>query len=193
MKKKSNAAIYKAAELANTLANIESCLATLVKEKCKPFQSLNQLTIYIGNQIDLDPSVFRKKEAKHRELLNKYVHILVSQDNKPKHENNTLEALQIKNLELKRKVAILEKELKKPSSKLHLLPNYTNNQPSNTQPSNKYEIDNLCMLINDILKCQHNLKFKGGELYNYETFSEDEELVSDAKRCETYLEWKNGR
>lgn len=193
MKKKSNAAIYKAAELANTLANIESCLATLVKEKCKPFQSLNQLTIYIGNQIDLDPSVFRKKEAKHRELLNKYVHLLVSQDNKPKHENNTLEALQIKNLELKRKVAILEKELKKPSSKLHLLPSHTNNQQSNTQPPNKYEIDNLCMLINDILKCQRNLKFNDGELYNYETFSEDEELVSDAKKCATYLEWRNGR
>lgn len=193
MKKKSNAAIYKAAELANTLENIESCLETLVKEKCKPFQSLNQLTIYIGSQIDLDPSVFRKKEAKHRKLLNKYVHLLVSQNNKPKHENNTLEALQIKNLELKRKVAILEKELKKPSSKLHLLPNHTNNQPSNTEPSKKYEIDNLCMLINDILKCQHNLKFKDGELYNYETFSEDEELVSDAKKCETYLEWKNGR
>ncbi|MNJ58304.1 hypothetical protein D3C77_539320 [compost metagenome] len=188
MKKKSNAAIYKAAELANTLSNIESCLATLVKEKCEPFQSLNQLTIYIGNQIDLDPSVFRKKEAKHRKLLNKYVHLLVSRDNKPKYDNNTAEALQIKNLELKRKVAILENELKKPTSKLHLLSNHTN-----TQSSDKYEIDNLCMLINDILKCQHNLKFKDGQLYNYETFSEDEELVSDAKKCETYLEWKNGR
>lgn len=188
MKKSSNAAIYKAAELANTLANIEGCLATLVKQKCEPFQSLNQLTIYIGNQIDLDPSVFRKKEAKHRKLLNKYVPLLVSQDDKPKHDTHTVEALQIKNLELKRKVAILENELKQPTNKLHLLPNLRN-----TQPSSNYDIDNLCMLINDILKCQQNLRFKCGELYNYETFSEDEELVSDAKKCETYLGWKNGR
>jgi len=193
VKKKSNAAIYKAAELANTLANIEACLATLVEEKCEPFQSLNKLTIHIGNQIDLDPSVFRKKEGKHREVLNKYLHLLVSEDKKPKTENNTLEALQIKNLELKRKVAILENELKKPSSKLHLLPCLTSTPSPNTQPSNKYEIDNLCMLVNDILKCQHNLRFKNGELYNYETFSEDEELVSDGKKCEIYLEWKNGR
>lgn len=193
MKKKSNAAIYKAAELENTLSNIESCLAALVEERCEPFQSLNQLTIYIGQQIDLDPSVFRKKEAKHRKLLNKYVHLLVSQNNKPKHDNITVEALQIKNLELKRKVSILENELKNPSNKLHLLPNRTSNQPLSIQPLNKYEIDNLCMLINDILKCQRNLKFKDGELYNYETFSEDEELVSDAKKCEIYLEWKNGR
>lgn len=193
MKKKSNAAIYKAAELANTLANIESCLATLVKEKCGSFQSLNQLTIYIGKQIDLDPSIFRKKEGKHRKLLNKYVHLLVTQDNKLKSEDNLLEALQIKNLELKRKVAILENELKKPSSKLHLLPSLKKTESLNIQPPNKYEIDNLCMLINDILKCQHNLKFKNGELYNYETFSESEELVSDAKKCKVYLEWQNGR
>jgi hypothetical protein len=190
VKKKSNAAIYKASELANTLANIEGCLATLVKQKSEPFQSLNQLTIYIGNQIDLDPSVFRKKEAKHRKLLNKYLPLLVSQNDNPKHGTHTIEALQIKNLELNRKLTILENELKQPTSKLHLLP--IPNRPT-TQQSSNYEIDNLCILISDILKCQQNLRFKSGELYNYETFSEEEELVSDAKKCKTYLEWKNGR
>lgn len=186
MKNKPNCAVYQASKLANTLENIESCLITLKKEE--PFPSINKLTIEIGRQVDLDPSIFRKREGAHRKLLDKYVKNLVSAKKLTENSATSFEALVIRNKELSRKVAILERELKTPSNKLALIP---------TTPkqviSNVIEIDSLCMLVDDILKCQRNLQFKNGELYNYETFSEEEDLVSTLKNCKTYLDWKDGR
>ena len=185
MKRKPNCAAYQAKQLANTLRSIESCLILL--KKGKPFPSINQLTLEIGKQLDLDPSIFRKTTGEHRRLLNKYVQDLVS---KPEKELSTpsADALKIRNIELARKVSILEKELKGPHNKLALVP------PKIAKTDSRlFDLDSLCMLIDDILKCQRNLQFKNGALYNLETFSEEDELVSIKNNCQVYLEWKNGR
>ncbi|AZE47288.1 hypothetical protein C4K04_1598 [Pseudomonas chlororaphis] len=186
MKNKINFAAYQANKLANTLENIESCLITLKKED--PFPSINKLTMEIGRQVDLDPSIFRKRKGPHRKLLDKYVKELVFNNKTAETSATSIEALAIRNKELSRKVTILERELKTPSNKLALIPT----TPKQVN-SNIIEIDSLCMLIDDILKCQRNLQFKDGALYNYETFSEEEELVSIVKNCKTYLDWKDGR
>ena len=186
MKNKINCAAYQAKKLANTLENIESCLITLKNEA--PFSSINKLTIEIGRQIDLDPSIFRKLDGKHRKLLDKYVMELVSNEKVTATSATSTEALAIRNTELSRKVAILEKELKNPSNRLALIS--TTSKQANSSP---IEIDSLCMLVDDILKCQRNLQFKDGALYNYETFSEEEELVSIVKYCKIYLDWKDAR
>lgn len=186
MKNKINCAAYQAKKLANTLENIESCLITLKNEA--PFPSINKLTIEIGRQVDLDPSIFRKREGKHRKLLDKYVMALVLNNKVAVTSATYAEALAIRNTELSRKVAILEKELKTPSNKLA----HFATTPKQANP-NIIEIDSICMLIDDILKCQHNLQFKDGALYNYETFSEEEELVSIVKNCKPYLDWKDAR
>jgi len=152
------------------------------------FPSINQLTLEVGRQVDLDPSIFRKRKGAHRKLLDKYIKDLVSNSKITEISANSIDALTIRNKELSRKVAILERELKQPSSKLALLP-ITPKQGK----LNLVDLDSLCMLIDDILKCQRNLQFKSGALYNYETFSEEEELISIEKNCKTYLDWKNGR
>jgi len=186
MKRIPNCAAYQANKLTNTLENVESCLIML--KGGAPFPSINQLTIEVGRHVDLDPSIFRKLTGKHRKLLDKYLKDLVSNSKKTEISENSIDALTIRNKELSRKVAILEKELKQPSNKLALLPITPKQGNSNT-----FDLDSLCMLVDDILKCQHNLRFKDGALYNYETFSEEEELVSIVKNCKTYLDWKDGR
>lgn len=186
MKNKPNCAAYQANKLANTLENIESCLISLKKEK--PFPSINQLTKEVGKRIDLDPSIFRKRESAHRKLLDRHVKELVSKNKALETSATSIEALAIRNKELSRKVAILERELKTPNNKLALLT--TAIKPENSHP---IDLDRLCMLVDDILKSQRNLQFKEGALYNYETFSEEEELVSIEKNCKTYLDWKDGR
>lgn len=186
MKRIPNCAAYQANKLTNTLENVESCLIML--KGGEPFPSINKLTIEVGKHVDLDPSIFRKLTGKHRELLDKYLKDLVSNSKTTEISENSIDALTIRNKELSRKVAILEKELKQPSNKLALLP-ITPKQGN----SNIFDLDSLCMLVDDILKCQHNLQFKDGALYNYETFSEEEELVSIVRNCKTYLEWKDGR
>ena len=186
MKKKPNCAAYQANKLANTLENIESCLIALKKEKL--FPSINQLTNEIGRQIDIDPSIFRKRESAHRKLLDRHVKELVSNNKTLEPSATSIEALAIRNKELSRKVAILEREIKTPNSKLALLTTATK-----AGNSNLIDLDSLCMLVDDILKSQRNLQFKDGALYNYETFSEEEELVSIRKNCKTYLDWKDGR
>ncbi|QZI69321.1 hypothetical protein K5F93_23585 [Pseudomonas protegens] len=142
----------------------------------------------IGKQIDIDPSIFRKRDGKHRELLNKYVKYLVLETKSSVSNETSIDALTIRNKELKRKVDILEKELKNLPSKLAP----TSPEIATIKP-NLYELDNLCMFIDDILNCQQNLQFRDGALYNLETFSEEEELVSTSKACRIYLDWKNGR
>jgi hypothetical protein len=185
MKRKINCAAYQAKKLANTLENVESCLITL--KGGEPFPSINKLTVEVGRHVDLDPSIFRKLEGAHRKLLNKYIKHLVSNSRTMENSATSIDALTIRNKELSRKVAILEGELKKPSNKLALL------QTPKQENSQLFNLDSLCMLIDDILKCQHNLQFRDGALYNYETFSEEEEIVSIAKNCKTYLDWKDGR
>lgn len=186
MKRKINCAAYQANKLANTLENVESCLITL--KGGEPFPSINKLTVEVGRHVDLDPSIFRKLDGAHRKLLNKYIKDLVSNSRTTENSATSIDALTIRNKELSRKVAILEQELKHPSNKLSLL------QTTPKQENSKFfDLDGLCMLIDDILKCQHNLQFRDGALYNYETFSEEEEIVSIAKNCKTYLDWKDGR
>lgn len=185
MKRKPNCAAYQANQLANTLRSIESCLILL--KKGKPFRSINQLTLEIGKQLDLDPSIFRKPKSDHRKLLNKHVKDLIIKPRKELDEPSA-DALKIRNIELTRKVSILEKELKSPHNKLALVAPKTANADSRL-----FDLDSLCMLIDDILKCQRNLQFKNGALYNLETFSEEDELVSINNNCKLYLEWKNGR
>ncbi|MNU45604.1 hypothetical protein D3C71_344490 [compost metagenome] len=185
MKRKPNCAAYQANQLTNTLRSIESCLILLKKEK--PFRSINQLTLEIGKKLDIDPSIFRKPKSDHRKLLNKYVKDLVSKPGK-EHDQPSADALKIRNIELTRKVSILEKELKAPHNKLALVAPKTVKADSSL-----FDLDSLCMLIDDILKCQKNLQFKNGALYNLETFSEEDELVSIKNNCNLYLEWKNGR
>ncbi len=185
MKRKPNCAAYQANQLANTLRSIESCLILL--KKGKPFPSINRLTLEVGRQLDIDPSIFRKPTSEHRKLLNKYIKDLVSRATKETDEPS-VDALKIRNIELTRKVSILEKELKSPHNKLGLVaPKIVKSDPR------LFDLDSLCMLIDDILKCQRNLQFKDGALYNLETFSEEDELVTPNNNCKVYLEWKNGR
>ncbi|MGQ8917144.1 hypothetical protein ACUUYP_06975 [Pseudomonas lundensis] len=159
----------------------------MLLKKGKQFRSINQLTLEIGKQLDIDPSIFRKPTSDHRKLLNKYLKDLVSKPGKELDEPS-VDALKIRNLELTRKVSILEKELKNPQNKLALV------APKPAKANSKlFDLDSLCMLIDDILKCQKNLQFKNGALYNLETFSEVDELVSIKNNCTLYLDWKNGR
>ncbi|WP_224791012.1 hypothetical protein, partial [Pseudomonas fluorescens] len=143
--------------------------------------------VYGALTLDIDPSIFRKPTSEHRKLLNKYIKDLVSRATKETDEPS-VDALKIRNIELTRKVSILEKELKSPNNKLALVaPKIAKTDPG------QFDLDSLCMLIDDILKCQRNLQFKDGALYNLETFSEEDELVSANNNCKVYLEWKNGR
>jgi len=186
-KEKQRPSHYKAQELKVNLLRIEACLKVMIEDK-RTFKNKSKLSNTLGELLDLDPSIFRKSDSKHREILNQYSSILIpTLKNEIEDPQIEIKALRCEVIEKNQQIRILKKVIAEmPTGQI-------SSSPLKESDNYYFEYETACMLVRDILRKNPNLKFINNELYDEATFSSEPEIVSRRKTTEVYMRWENAR
>ncbi|MDN4546998.1 hypothetical protein [Pseudomonas sp. C32] len=178
---------HKKEQLKSNLSRLQASLKAMVKDE-RTFENKSKLSAKLGEELDLDPSLFRKADSEHRKVLNQYLQVLVPTTKAVIADvQMELKALRSKVTEKDQKIKVLKNILAERP------PTQVISPPEKSTENYFFEYEATCMLIKDILDKNPNFKFINNELYDEATFSGQPEIISTSKRTNAYLRWELAR